>query len=415
VTAPVRVLVPYLSTYFGGVRRILGVGFPALPAAPTIEVTYAELCGNDGDMDAMAAAGVRVERGVGVPGRSALSTARGLRRLLDLGGQGPRLARIAWRLGRRLAAHDVCWVHGHRELLLAIAGRAAARASPPAPIVWHWHGPPLSLEVMRGGTPAERWIARLASRNCARVVAVSDFCARQATELGLDPALIVTVPNAAAVEPPGPLAAEAAPLPARAPGDLALLVACASLRPHKGVHLAIEALAALPPHVVLWVTGDVADPVARAYVGALRATAARLGVHDRVRFVGARRDVHVLMAAADAVLVPSTWDEPFGLVAAEAQLLGVPVIASSRGALPELLAGGRFGLVFDPARPGALAAAVSRLAQEPGLGERLAGAARSHAAERYGYARWSAEVARVLEEAARGGPRARPERGREVA
>src|SRR6266568_9599591 len=60
--APTRVLVPYISTYLGGVRRVLGDGLPRLAAAPELHVTYAELCCNQPDMDAMERAGVEVER-----------------------------------------------------------------------------------------------------------------------------------------------------------------------------------------------------------------------------------------------------------------------------------------------------------------------------------------------------------------
>jgi glycosyltransferase involved in cell wall biosynthesis len=178
-----------------------------------------------------------------------------------------------------------------------------------------------------------------------------------------------------------------------------MLVACASLRRHKGVHLAIEALGRLPTHHVLWVTGDVADPMAREYVNELEALTARTGVAGRVHFIGARRDVHGVMAAADLVVVPSVWEEPFGLVAAEAQILGVPVIASSRGALPELMGAGRFGLVFEP-DPAALAAAITRLAADAEQRAALARAAWTHAAAQYSYQRWSREVAAVLMEVA---------------
>jgi glycosyltransferase involved in cell wall biosynthesis len=47
------------------------------------------------------------------------------------------------------------------------------------------------------------------------------------------------------------------------------------------------------------------------------------------------------------VLCPSRWDEPFGLVAAEAQASGTPVVAYRRGALPEVIADGETGFLVD--------------------------------------------------------------------
>lgn len=399
----IRVLVPYIMTRYAGVRRVLGIGLPLVNAEPGVRVTYAELCGDDADMDALRDAGVAVERRIGIPGASALSTRSGARRVLDHARHAPRLARIAGRLARRLPEHDVVWLNGDRELVLAIAARAAHRAGGGGPgpaLVWHWHGPPLTLEADAARSAAARWLTRLAGPSCARVVAISGFAAAQARALGIPAERVRVVLNAAEVAPPSAPAGEGAPLPARRAGQVILLVACAALRRHKGVHVAVEALGHLPARFVLWATGDPADPAARAYVAELQATAARARVAGRVQLLGARRDVHRVMAAADAVLVPSIWDEPFGLVAVEAQLLGIPVIASDRGALPELMGGGELGLVSRAGDPAALAAAVARVAADPGLRARLTEAARREARARYGYARWAREMVATLAEAA---------------
>jgi len=393
----VRVLVPYIATYYGGVRRVLESGLPLLSRTEGLRVTYAELCRNGGDMDAMERSGVAVDRSIGVSGPSAFSRGPGLSRVSGILAGLPRLAAIARNLARGLAQFDVCYVHGVRELAIAVAARRMARSRSAPALVWHWHGPPLSLSGP-GGPWAEARLVRAGSRSCARVLVVSEFCAGQIRRMGVDPQRVVTVCNATSVD--AARATPAPPLPRRPPGAFAMLVACASLRRHKGVHLAIEALGRLPAHHVLWVTGDVADSMAREYVDELEALAARTGVAGRVHFIGARRDVHAVMAAADLVLVPSVWEEPFGLVAAEAQVLGVPVIASSRGALPELMGAGRFGLVFEPDDPAALAAAIARLAADAGERAALARTARTHAAARYSYQRWSREVAAVLTEVA---------------
>lgn len=396
-----RVLVPYILTFGGGVRTVLGAGLPRLAARSDIRLTYAELCCNDADMDEMERTGVRVDRGAGVPGPSILSGQPGWRRGLNLAGQASRLFRMSWRLSRRMGDYDVCYVHGHRELLLAIAARALARSPRRPAIVWHWHGPPLSLNAGARGSWAGRRIAALGSRCCARVIAISEFCAGQTTRMGVDRHRVVTVLNAAVVRDSTPSrAAPQEPLPERAEGAFVSLVPCASIRPHKGVHVALEALGHLPVHHELWVTGDPADPVARSYVEQLRRMAAKLGAADRVHFLGIRRDVHRVMALSDVVLVPSIWEEPFGLVAAEAQLLGVPVAVSTRGALPELVEGGKLGVVFDVADPRSLAAAIDRLAADTATRTHRADAARRSAVVRYNYDRWCCEIAEVLRNAA---------------
>jgi glycosyltransferase involved in cell wall biosynthesis len=404
----IRVLVPYIMTQHAGVRRVLGAGLPRVNAEPGLAITYAELCANHADMDALHEAGVAVERRAGVPGASALSTRTGARKVLDLARHVPRFGRIAARLAERLPEHDVVWLHGHRELLLAVAARAVSPRASPA-LVWHWHGPPLTLEADAARSAGARWLTRLLAPGCARVVAISGFAAAQARALGVPPERVRVVLNAAAV---GPAAGDGGPpLPPRSAGQVTLLVACAALRRHKGVHVAVEALRHLPERYVLWATGDPADPAASAYAAELQALVARAGLAARLHLVGARRDVGRVMAAADVVLVPSIWDEPFGLVAAEAQLLGVPVVASDRGALPELMGGGELGLVARAGDPGDLAAAAFRLGEDPALRGRLAAAARRAAQARYGYDRWAREIAAVLAEAADGSPAVTGDRG----
>jgi glycosyltransferase involved in cell wall biosynthesis len=398
--APTRVLVPYISTYFGGVRRVLGDGLPRLASAPGLRITYAELCCNQPDMEAMEQSGVAVERALGVAGESALGRGGGIRRWAGIAAQVPRLARMTGRLAAHLGGYDVCYVHGHRELLIAIAAAALCGRDRAPALVWHWHGPPLSVGVGARGAWGARLVAALGSRACERVIAISSFSARLMREMGVRADRITTVLNAAEVGPAAPAGAPVQPLPAPVPGQVTLLLPCASLRPHKGVHVAVEALAHLPPNHVLWVTGDTADVVAAQYLGELRRLTAELKVGDRVHFIGARREVYAAMRAADAVLVPTISEEPFGLVAAEAQLLGVPVVGSSCGALPEILGDGA-GALFEPGRPEALASAVAALTGDAQLRRRMVDAARARAERLFSYDRWSREMAVVLVEAGR--------------
>lgn len=72
-----------------------------------------------------------------------------------------------------------------------------------------------------------------------------------------------------------------------------------------------------------------------------------------------------LMAKARAVIVPSTWAEPFGLVAIEAMALGVPPIAAAHGAFTELITPGVDGILFPPGDPHALAATLTDIDINP--------------------------------------------------
>jgi glycosyltransferase involved in cell wall biosynthesis len=71
-----------------------------------------------------------------------------------------------------------------------------------------------------------------------------------------------------------------------------------------------------------------------------------------------RHQLASLMARAAVFVMPIRWDEPFGLVAAEAQMAGCPVVAYRRGALPEIVEDGVGGCLVQPDDEDALVAAI---------------------------------------------------------
>lgn len=123
--------------------------------------------------------------------------------------------------------------------------------------------------------------------------------------------------------------------------------------PEKGPDVAIRAAGAL--NMPLLLVGNVYDEA--YFVHAVRPLVheqpeRRLGeplLHPAT-FVGhrPRYQVATLMAGAAATLLPVRWEEPFGLVAAEAQAAGSPVAAFARGALPQVVATGLTGCLAEP-------------------------------------------------------------------
>ncbi len=90
-----------------------------------------------------------------------------------------------------------------------------------------------------------------------------------------------------------------------------------------------------------------------------------------VRFAGVMRPKD-FYPAIDVLVVPSLWHEPFGRVIVEAYSYGVPVLASARGGIPEIVDDLRTGILFDPDDSGALARKLQRLAADRPLTTRLA-------------------------------------------
>jgi len=90
---------------------------------------------------------------------------------------------------------------------------------------------------------------------------------------------------------------------------------------------------------------------------ALEALARELGIAEAVRFTGFVEDIAAVMGALDLLVVASYW-EGFGLTAAEALGMGVPVISTSAGGLGEVVRHGETGLLVPPGKAGELAGAI---------------------------------------------------------
>lgn len=157
------------------------------------------------------------------------------------------------------------------------------------------------------------------------------------------------------------------------------LLYCGRVDPRKGIATAIEALTLLPSEATLTIDGD----GARAYIRELADLALARGVGDRVRFAcSASAEVPKAYAAADAVVFPVTWAEPWGLVPLEAMSTGRPVVATRAGGGPgEYLRNGHNCLQFEPGDASALAEALLALSVDPELRSRLVDAGQETAAE----------------------------------
>jgi glycosyltransferase involved in cell wall biosynthesis len=181
--------------------------------------------------------------------------------------------------------------------------------------------------------------------------------------------------------------------PAAPPAGPPLFACVGRLSREKGVDVALRALARLRDGGVdarLRIVGSGPDRPR------LEGLAADLGLGAHVDLVGSlpHEEVGREIARAWAVVMPSLWEEPYGNVALEAIGVGVPVVASRVGGLPEIVEDGRSGTLVPRADPEALAAALSALVARPA---RIAPEVVAAARQRHSLAAHVERVRRVFE------------------
>ncbi|MEU9255774.1 glycosyltransferase family 4 protein [Streptomyces sp. NPDC048270] len=277
------------------------------------------------------------------------------------------------------AGADVVHAHGVRagmRAALALRGRRV-----PLVVSWHADGP---AEAGAAGAALGR-LSRLLERHVARAAAVvlgasSDLVDRARLRGARDARLApVAVPAAAPGADPGKVRAELGAV------GRPLLIAVGSLVAHRGYSVLLDAARewrTLEPLPLLVIAGE----------GPLRTELSRRIVEEGlpVRLLGRRRDAAQLLAAADLAVLPSRWEER-ALLAQEALRVGVPLVATAVGGVPELV--GRGAVLVPPGDAPAFAAAVSGLLADAGHRAELVAAGRAQAAT------WPSEddtVAQVL-------------------
>jgi len=163
-----------------------------------------------------------------------------------------------------------------------------------------------------------------------------------------------------------------------APDDL-LLVCAARFFEQKNHRMLLDAFAAGPaknPSAKLLLAGD------GGLQPELEQQAQRLGIRDRVFFLGRREDVPALLGAADIFALASLYEgNPLSVM--EAMASGLAVVATSVGGIPELIEDGRSGLLVNSGDTQAFAQALSRLAGDPAALQATGEAARQRAREKF--------------------------------
>ena len=97
----------------------------------------------------------------------------------------------------------------------------------------------------------------------------------------------------------------------------------------------------------------------------------------RVHLLGTRRDIPELLSNMDLFVLPS-FSETFGIAVAEALLVGIPVVTTQAGGIPEITCGDQFARLVEPGDAEALRAAILEVMKQPELAKQRAGKAKEY-------------------------------------
>jgi len=317
---------------------------------------------------------------VRLTGRTLRVPANGSRAPIALGPAGA--ARLRSLIAR--ARPDVLHVH---EPLVPLLGPAAVTA-PAAARVLTFHATAES-----GVLPALYRAVRAPAR---RIVALGDVltavspvaAAFHTRMLGLPVEALTIVPNGVDVQ----RFASAGRRTLSTDGTSPLLVFLGRLEQRKGVDVALDAflrLAAERPDLRLRVLGD--GPLAPALRRSVAAAPAQVAARVELAGRASPADLPGLLAGADVAVLPARGGESFGIVLLEAMAADLPIVATDIPGYRAVARPDREALLVPPDDPGALAAAIARILDDPALAGRLREAGRARAAEHD----WSAVATRM--------------------
>jgi D-inositol-3-phosphate glycosyltransferase len=308
--------------------------------------------------------------------------------------------------GHRPGHYDL--VHSHYWLSGQVGWLAAKRWGVPLVHTMHTMARVKNARLAGGDTPepatriiGETQLARAADRLIANTAEESSQLVRHYDADPRRTAVVHPGVNLEVFHPGGAQGRERARARLGLPHDALVPLFAGRIQPLKGPDILLHAVRALLDHdpamrerlTVPVVGGPSGTGLARPE--GLQKLAARLGIADLVRFHPpvSQSGLADWYRAADVLVVPS-YNESFGLVAAEAQACGTPVVAAAVGGLPVAVRDGVTGYLVDGHDPVDYAAALRRFADDPDLAPRLGAAAARHA-RRFGWATTASDTLAV--------------------
>lgn len=236
--------------------------------------------------------------------------------------------------------------------------------------------------------PQYRSVFRLFERRLGCFVVVSHAVARSLRSTGICPSKIRVIHNGI----DDPLGGRLIPPRRHARVRIGIVGQVGRWKGHDDLFEALAIVIESVPSAELHIFGRGTEP----YEAYLKAKATALGIGQYVVWHGFVSDRWQIYREMDVCVVPSHFEEPLGMVAVEAAFFEVPVIASRRGGLPEIVLDGETGYLVDTERPGDMAERLTTLLQSPDLRSRMGQRARQRALEHFSQNRMIGAFAEVM-------------------
>lgn len=234
-----------------------------------------------------------------------------------------------------------------------------------------------------------RKLFSILSRRLSSFAAVSHAVRRSLLKLGVPEDMVAVIHNGLSDF------SEGHPLPHPSPAKVRIGIV-GQIGPWKGHQDLLEAFAILShehTNCELHIFGSDKGH----YADNLRKLAAQLKLNDTVRWHGFIPDRAQIYSEIDICVVPSRFEEPFGMVAVEAGMAGLPCVATRTGGLPEIIEDGVTGILIEAGNPVQLGKALDKLVKDPVLRFEMGRAARQRARSQFSRQRFVEEFARLLE------------------
>lgn len=299
----------------------------------------------------------------------------------------------------RMTAHQLSrWPHllfGYRRFL--------RRLSPEKVIHTNWHSLLLILPFLKPerdifwlhdvipDKPQYRRVFSLFSKRIGLFVPVSNAVAESLLRIGISRSKIRVIHN-------GLVGPASVPICERRRSKNLRIGIVGRVGEWKGHHDLIEAFAQLVP-LQLTTELHIFGPESSEYAEKLKQRAEQLEIAPRLVWHGFVADKAKIYSEIDVCVVPSRCADSLPTVAIEAAFFGLPVVATRRGGLPEIIEDGVTGYLVEAERPQELAARLGDLLQSAELREKMGSAARARARQYFSRERFVGDFLRLLSDA----------------